>query len=102
MSIHVNIGEAKDRLSQLIAAAKRGEEVIIARAGKPEVRLTVVEASADAAREAKAAQLRAVLGSFKGRLDMDIDWTAPSMTEDDVTEWDVREAERYGTALPKP
>jgi antitoxin (DNA-binding transcriptional repressor) of toxin-antitoxin stability system len=28
MTIHVNIGEAKTRLSELLAAAARGEEVI--------------------------------------------------------------------------
>lgn len=34
-----NIHEAKSRLSQLIEQAEQGEEVIIARAGKPVVRL---------------------------------------------------------------
>lgn len=34
-----NIHEAKSQLSQLIEAAQRGEEVIIARAGKPVARL---------------------------------------------------------------
>lgn len=33
--------EAKTRLSQLVAAAEAGEEVVIARAGKPAVRLVV-------------------------------------------------------------
>ena len=36
---HVNVQEAKTRLSQLLAAAERGEEVVIARAGPPAVRL---------------------------------------------------------------
>lgn len=39
----VNVQEAKTRLSQLLAAAERGEEVIIARAGKPVVRLIPIE-----------------------------------------------------------
>ena len=38
-----NIHNAKTNLSKLIEAAERGEEVIIARAGKPVVRLAVVE-----------------------------------------------------------
>ena len=38
-----NIHHAKTNLSKLIEAAERGEEVIIARAGKPVVRLAVVE-----------------------------------------------------------
>ncbi len=42
MTIKVNIHEAKTTLSKLIQAAKDGEEVIIARAGMPEVRLVPV------------------------------------------------------------
>ena len=36
----VNIFEAKTQLSKLIAMAESGEEVVIARAGKPVARLT--------------------------------------------------------------
>jgi len=39
----VNIYEAKTRLSQLVDAAAAGEEVVIARAGRPMVRLTRLE-----------------------------------------------------------
>ena len=35
----MNIAEAKSKLSELVARAEAGEEVIIARAGKPVVRL---------------------------------------------------------------
>jgi prevent-host-death family protein len=42
MAIQVNVQEAKTRLSQLLAAAERGEEVVIARDGTPVVRLAVV------------------------------------------------------------
>ncbi len=35
----VNIYEAKTRLSQLVEAAAAGEEIVIARAGKPVARL---------------------------------------------------------------
>ena len=40
--IVVNIHEAKTRLSQLLAQAEAGEEVIIARAGKQIARLTPI------------------------------------------------------------
>ena len=40
VTIQVNIQEAKTRLSQLLAAAEGGEEVVIARDGKPIVRLS--------------------------------------------------------------
>jgi prevent-host-death family protein len=39
----VNIHEAKTHLSKLIDAALRGEPFIIARAGKPLVKVTVIE-----------------------------------------------------------
>jgi prevent-host-death family protein len=41
--MQVTIHEAKTQLSRLIAAAERGEEVIIARRDKPVVRLSIVE-----------------------------------------------------------
>ena len=39
-----NITEAKAHLSRLVDAALAGEDVVIARAGRPLVRLTVVDA----------------------------------------------------------
>jgi len=40
MTIQMNIAEAKAKLSELVARAEAGEEVIIARDGKPAVSLT--------------------------------------------------------------
>ena len=40
--IEVNIHEAKTQLSKLLEAAESGEEVIIARAGKPVARLVAI------------------------------------------------------------
>jgi prevent-host-death family protein len=42
----VNIHEAKTRLSQLIARAQQGEGFIIAKAGKPMVRVTPIDSPA--------------------------------------------------------
>lgn len=39
----VNIHEAKTRLSQLVARAQQGEGFIIAKAGKPMVRVTPID-----------------------------------------------------------
>jgi prevent-host-death family protein len=39
----VNIFEAKTQLSKLIELAEKGQDVVIARAGKPVVRLTKLE-----------------------------------------------------------
>jgi len=38
----VNMHDAKTRLSELVAAAERGEEVVIARDGTPAVRLVAI------------------------------------------------------------
>ncbi len=39
----VNVHEAKTRLSELLARVERGEEVVIARSGRPVARLEPVE-----------------------------------------------------------
>ena len=46
----VNIHEAKTHLSRLVAQAARGETVIIAKAGKPLVKLVPVDAPAKRSR----------------------------------------------------
>lgn len=43
--VQVNVQEAKARLSELIARAEHGEDVLVARAGTPVVRLVPVAAS---------------------------------------------------------
>jgi prevent-host-death family protein len=50
MTIQINIAEAKARLSELVARAEAGEEVVIARGGKPVVALTPRAAPAAAPR----------------------------------------------------
>ena len=44
-SVQMNVTEAKAKLSKLIAGAERGEKVLIARRGKPVVRLVAVRSS---------------------------------------------------------
>ncbi|MBC7646191.1 MAG: type II toxin-antitoxin system prevent-host-death family antitoxin [Pseudopedobacter sp.] len=41
--MQVNMHEAKTRLSQLVEKAEQGEEVLIARGGKPVARLVALE-----------------------------------------------------------
>jgi prevent-host-death family protein len=65
MGIHVNIGEAKTRLSELVAASIRGEEVILAKAGTPVARIVALEDSRVAAAAEKAARMKAWIGSFE-------------------------------------
>lgn len=42
MTITVNVHEAKTRLSELLARAERGDDIVIARSGTPIARLTPV------------------------------------------------------------
>lgn len=42
MSDQVNVQDAKTRLSELLARVERGEEIIIARGGKPIARVSAV------------------------------------------------------------
>jgi prevent-host-death family protein len=45
MAITVNVHEAKTHLSRLLEQAHAGEEIILAKAGKPYARLVPLEAS---------------------------------------------------------
>lgn len=64
MTMHFNIGEAKAKLSQLIAAVRRGEDVVIDHDGKPQVRLVPVAEAAEAERERLAAKRLAFIGKY--------------------------------------
>lgn len=86
MTIHVNIGEAKTRLSELVAAAVRGEEVVLAKAGEPQVRLLPVQQRSDAERDAIIKRRLNTLGIWKGRITDDELIVPPSMTEQEVEE----------------
>ena len=57
--MQANMHEAKSKLSQLVDSALKGEEVIIAKAGKPAVRLV----------PCKQKQKR-VFGKFKGQIEI--------------------------------
>jgi prevent-host-death family protein len=71
--MEVNIHHAKTNLSKLILRVEAGEEVIIARAGKPVVRLVPAETPP-----------RKVFkpGALKGRLKVPADFLAPDPAAD--------------------
>jgi prevent-host-death family protein len=68
----VNIHEAKTHLSRLLAKVARGDEVIIARGGKPVARLVPVQ---------KARRMEQLLGIDKGRLWIAEDFDEPRPEE---------------------
>lgn len=86
MTIHVNIGEAKTRLSELVKAAMRGEEVILQNRGKPQARLTGVARRTEAEREAIVARRLATLGIWKDLLTEEESIVPPSMTDKELEE----------------
>jgi len=65
--MQVNMHEAKTRLSELVAAAERGEEVILARGGNPAVRLVPVRVEHPPVR----------LGLLAGEIELGEDFDAP-------------------------
>ena len=69
----LNIYEAKTRLSELVERAARGEEIIIAKAGRPKARLV---AATTATRTAPRK-----LGGWEGKVWMSDDFEAPLPAE---------------------
>ena len=75
--MQVNINEAKTKLSKLIARAMAGEDVIIAKAGKPVVKLTRLHPHLPP-------RGKRILGAFEGQFkEIDPDWDKP-MSEEEV------------------
>lgn len=84
MATTVNIHEAKTHLSRLIERAERGEEIIIAKAGTPKVRLAPIE-------EAPAVRRP---GRFAGSLKVGVSFFDP-LPEEDLAAWE-------GGSEPRP
>jgi prevent-host-death family protein len=68
----VNIHEAKTHLSRLVEDVAKGEEIVIAKAGKPMARLVPIEA---------AVRRTPKFGTLKGKLWMADDWDSPETNE---------------------
>jgi prevent-host-death family protein len=67
----VNIHEAKTQLSRLVARAARGETVVIAKAGKPLVKVSALDAPAEPQR----------LGFLKGEIEVPDDFNTMGARE---------------------
>ena len=74
--MQMNIAEAKAKLSELIAAAERGEEVVIARGGKPIVCLVSAQSKGPTFR----------LGIAEGAVTRVPDFLEP-MADDEAALW---------------
>ncbi len=85
MTIHVGIGEAEKRLSELVAAAVRGEEVVLSGESGPQVRLVAVRQKSAAERDEIVARRLSALGMWKDIVPADFE-VPPSMTDDELDE----------------
>jgi prevent-host-death family protein len=67
----INISDAKTRLSKLIEEAAAGNDVVIARGGKPAARLTRLDSS----------KRKLKFGVLKGKIKVSADFDAPQPSE---------------------
>jgi len=74
----VNMHDAKTHLSKLIERAMKGEEIVIARAGRPVARLTAIAAEETPERR---------FGAMKGRAAVDDRFFEP-LPEDELAAWE--------------
>ena len=79
MADAVNIHEAKTHLSRLIERVEAGEEVVIARAGRPVARLVPIE---------RRTQKR-VLGGLHGRIWLAPDWDSAEVNAEIARDFDA-------------
>lgn len=77
MTAHFNMHEAKTQLSRLIAMAEAGDEVVIARDGKPVVRLVPIAPLAPQRR----------FGALAGLISVDDAFFDP-LPEDEIARWE--------------
>lgn len=75
----VNLYEAKTQLSSLVERAAKGEEIVIAKAGKPMARLVPAE-------EQKPQPRRTFGQNLLGITSMSEDWDAP-LSEEELKKW---------------
>ena len=77
--VTVNVREAKTHLSRLLAQVEAGEEVVIARSGKPVARLVPFQKRG-----------KRQFGSMKGRIELDDSFFDP-LPENDLALWEGRQ-----------
>src|SRR3989304_5558127 len=74
----VNIHEAKTQLSRLVEAASGGEEVVLARAGKPVAKIVPIRKQAGKRKP----------GALKGKIKFGRGWDRP-LTKREIAAWEA-------------
>ena len=77
--VTVNVHEAKTHLSRLLAQVEAGEDVVIARGGKPVARLVQFQKRG-----------KRQFGSMKGRIELDDSFFDP-LPEEELALWEGRQ-----------
>jgi len=72
MTDTVNIHDAKTHLSRLVARVEAGEEIVLARGGRPVARLVPLRARTEPRQ----------LGLLRGKIWMAPDWDSPDVNEE--------------------
>ena len=91
MARQVNIAEAKAKLSELLNRALAGEEIVIARAGKPLARLTPI-----------AELKRRKPGAWRGwAADVSADVFLEPMDPEDLDAAEGKFSDEFGISLPR-
>ncbi|MEE4350537.1 MAG: type II toxin-antitoxin system prevent-host-death family antitoxin [Pacificimonas sp.] len=84
----MNIAEAKARFSELIAAAVRGEDIVVNRAGVPQVRFVPVESAEQRERRERGEKRRRAhaedVALHSGRYSKEQLTVTPVMTEEEI------------------
>ena len=76
---HVPIAEFKDRLSEVVAAAEAGEDIVITRHGRDVIRLVAVEQDVAARRRAAIEAMTTLREELRAK--------GVSVTREDVRDW---------------
>jgi prevent-host-death family protein len=97
MTIHVNIGEAKTRLSELVAAAIAGELVVLNKAGVPAARIIPDPDAVKLHRKEIGERRKALYGKHAGRFSEE-ELTLPDERVDDYL--DERFERKFGYPPP--
>jgi prevent-host-death family protein len=92
MAMQLNIGEAKSRLSEMVAASVRGEDVVLSKAGVPVARIVALDDAKALEKAERGAKWDAWIGSGKGKLSEaagDL-FLEPAFTDEELDEFDSK------------
>jgi len=92
MTCQMNIAEAKAKLSELLDRALAGEEIVVARAGKPLVRLVPVNGT--------KARKKGAWRGWAASIDTEV-FLAP-MDPEDLDAAEGKFSDEFGITLPRP